>query len=33
MACKDDNWEGDYEKAKELNGCRSSSLTIATNPK
>jgi hypothetical protein len=26
MACKDDCWEGDYEEAKEQNGCRSSSL-------
>jgi hypothetical protein len=33
MACKDDCWEGDYEEAKEQTGCRSSSLTIATNPK
>ncbi len=33
MACKDDYWEGDYEEAKEQNGCRSSSLTIATKPK
>jgi hypothetical protein len=33
MACKDDCGEGDYEKAKEQTGCRSSSLTIATNPK
>jgi len=32
MACKDDCWEGDYEEAKEQNGCRSSSLTIATKP-
>jgi len=23
MACKDDCWEGDYEEAKERNGCRS----------
>jgi hypothetical protein len=29
MACKDDCGEGDYEKAKEQTGCRSSSLTIA----
>jgi hypothetical protein len=29
MACKDDFWEGDYEEAKEQNGFRSSSLTIA----
>jgi hypothetical protein len=33
MACKDDCWEGDYEEAKERNGCRSSSFTIATKPK
>jgi hypothetical protein len=33
MACKDDCWEGDYEEAKQQNGCRSSSLTIATKPK
>jgi hypothetical protein len=33
MACKDDCWEGDYEEAKEQNGCRCSSLTIATKPK
>jgi hypothetical protein len=33
MASEDDCWEGDYEKAKEQNGCRSSSLTIATKPK
>jgi hypothetical protein len=33
MACKDDCWEGDYEEAKEQNGCRSSLLTIATKPK
>jgi hypothetical protein len=33
MACKNDCREGDYEEAKEQNGCRSSSLTIATKPK
>jgi hypothetical protein len=33
MAWKDDCWEGDYEEAKEQNGRRSSSLTIATKPK
>jgi len=33
MACKDDCWEDYYEEAKEQNGCRSSSLTIATKPK
>jgi hypothetical protein len=33
MACQDDCWEGDYEQAKDQNGCRSSSLTIATKPK
>jgi hypothetical protein len=33
MACKAGCWEGDYEEAKEQNGCRSSSLTIATKPK
>jgi hypothetical protein len=33
MACKDDCWEGDYEEAKEQNGCRSSSFMIATKPK
>ncbi len=30
IARKDDCWEGDYEEAKEQNGCRSSSRTIAT---
>jgi hypothetical protein len=33
MARKDDCWEGDYEEAKEQNGRRSSSLTIARKPK
>jgi hypothetical protein len=33
MACEDDCWEGDYEEAKEQNGCRISSLVIATKPK
>jgi hypothetical protein len=33
MACKDDCWEGHYEEAKEQNGCRINSLTIATKSK
>ncbi len=31
MACKDDCWEGDYEEAKEQNGCRSSTVQKTSN--